>query len=186
VVEPGNARQLRSIEEFAAAAAGCGAPFWLRGGWAMDFFLGRITREHEDVDLFIWARDADRVVAELVRREFEEVGGPPPQRQRNLRRDGVEIHVTLLEPSPGGVRTAAAPREWPDWPTGMLDAPPGRLGDLVCPIVSAESQIEVKRRFQLVQPDRPGRAKDQEDIALLEEALAVTPPRRRRGGSAGR
>ncbi|MFD9628980.1 nucleotidyltransferase domain-containing protein [Peribacillus muralis] len=24
---------------------------WLRGGWAIDFLLGRITRSHSDIDL---------------------------------------------------------------------------------------------------------------------------------------
>lgn len=169
----GNERQFAVLAEFAAAAARCGADFWLRGGWAMDFYLGRVTREHADIDLFAWARDAGRLVAALREDGFAEVGGPPPERQRNLRRDGVDLHVTLLELSAGGLRTANAPPEWPDWPTGMLDAPPGRLGALVYPIVSAAAQIDAKRRFRLVQPSRPGRAKDEDDFALLEAALAA-------------
>lgn len=30
----------------------------LRGGWAMDFFLGYVTRPHRDVDWFAWSSDA--------------------------------------------------------------------------------------------------------------------------------
>ncbi|MFF2458960.1 nucleotidyltransferase domain-containing protein [Peribacillus simplex] len=27
---------------------------WLRGGWVMDFLLGKITRSHSDIDLVTW------------------------------------------------------------------------------------------------------------------------------------
>ncbi len=27
------------------------------GGWAIDLFLGKVTREHKDIDLFIWRKD---------------------------------------------------------------------------------------------------------------------------------
>jgi hypothetical protein len=45
-------RQLELIGEIAALARTVGAELWLRGGWAMDFFLGRVTRQHDDIDLF--------------------------------------------------------------------------------------------------------------------------------------
>ena len=32
-------------------------PWWVAGGWAIDLFLGEITREHEDVDIAILRRD---------------------------------------------------------------------------------------------------------------------------------
>ena len=28
-------------------------PWWIAGGWAIDLFLGKVTREHEDVDVAI-------------------------------------------------------------------------------------------------------------------------------------
>lgn len=165
-------RQLALIRELIAAAAGAGVPFWLRGGWAVDFAVGRVTREHDDVDAFAWAADADRLVAALAGRGFAEVGGPPPERQRNLVSDGVELHLTLLERLPSGaVRTAASP-EWPPWPDGMLEGGEGRIGELACPVVSVASQLEVKRRYREARPDRPGRAKDRADAAVLEAFLA--------------
>ena len=51
-------RQLRQIAEIAEEAARLGVAVWLRGGWAMDFFLGHTTRDHEDIDWFAWAGDA--------------------------------------------------------------------------------------------------------------------------------
>jgi hypothetical protein len=37
--------------------AHCPVPYWVAGGWAIDLFLGRITRPHHDVDIVILRRD---------------------------------------------------------------------------------------------------------------------------------
>jgi hypothetical protein len=42
-----------SLEETARLFAGLGAPRWVAGGWAIDLFLGRQTRDHGDVDVSI-------------------------------------------------------------------------------------------------------------------------------------
>jgi hypothetical protein len=167
-----DARQLEMIRQVADATATAGIDVWLRGGWAVDFHLGRVTREHEDIDLFVWARDAEALVALLAARSYEEVGGPPPERQRNLRRDGVDLHVTLLvRTSAGGVRTAFAPPEWDDWPDGMLDAGTGRIGETTVRVISRDAQVEIKRRFHEFRPDRPQRDKDRADLRLLEAEI---------------
>jgi Aminoglycoside-2''-adenylyltransferase len=36
---------------------GCHAPWWVAGGWALDLFLGWVTRPHHDVDVAILRRD---------------------------------------------------------------------------------------------------------------------------------
>ncbi|WP_081986905.1 nucleotidyltransferase domain-containing protein [Planococcus sp. CAU13] len=33
--------------------------FWLRGGWAIDFLLGKISRPHGDIDLITWIQNRD-------------------------------------------------------------------------------------------------------------------------------
>ena len=37
------------------------APWWIAGGWAIDLFLGRQTREHEDIDVQVLRRDQHAV-----------------------------------------------------------------------------------------------------------------------------
>jgi hypothetical protein len=56
------------------------------------------------------------------------------------------------------------------WPDGMLDWPPGRIGELQIPIINPHVQIEIKEMPVWV-PGRPRRPKDAEDIARLRQAL---------------
>ena len=43
-----------------------GFDYWLFGGWAVDFYVGSITRAHADVDIAVWAQDFD-AIASLLR-----------------------------------------------------------------------------------------------------------------------
>lgn len=43
--------------ELRGILAGLGAPWWVAGGWALDLFLGRDTRTHEDLDVALLRRD---------------------------------------------------------------------------------------------------------------------------------
>jgi hypothetical protein len=169
-----NDRQLFLIKEFSLLCEAASIQYWLRGGWAVDFFLGRITREHEDIDLFVWARDAPNLVHQLERSGFLEQGGAPPEAQRNFTKDGKELQIALLDTNQRGeVVVAGGPWAGAPWPDGMLIGPAGRLGDVVCPMVNPRVQIEIKERFPEWRPDLPQREKHLADIARLREALSL-------------
>ena len=53
-------------------------PWWIAGGWAIDLFLGRQTREHEDIDVQILRRD-QRVVRALFGGWDMQAALPPPR-----------------------------------------------------------------------------------------------------------
>jgi 2''-aminoglycoside nucleotidyltransferase len=46
-----NDQQLQAIKEIFTKADEHGLPLWLDGGWSIDALLGKITREHSDIDL---------------------------------------------------------------------------------------------------------------------------------------
>ncbi|HEX9037373.1 MAG TPA: aminoglycoside adenylyltransferase [Ktedonobacterales bacterium] len=54
------------------------APWWIAGGWAIDLFLGRQTREHEDTDVQVLRRDQYAVRA-LFGAWNMEAALPPPR-----------------------------------------------------------------------------------------------------------
>lgn len=43
-----------------------GIPYWLFGGWAVDFHAGSVTRAHSDIDIAVWLDDHGRL-AELLK-----------------------------------------------------------------------------------------------------------------------
>ncbi|MFF7458162.1 nucleotidyltransferase domain-containing protein [Kitasatospora sp. NPDC008115] len=164
--------QLAQIAETVGLARRLGAFVWLRGGWAMDFFLGEQTRDHEDVDWFAPAADAAALAAGLRGLGYRPLAGGPPEQQLDFAKDGLESSFALVDPTPDGrVLVAGGPWAGTAWPDGLLDGPPGRLGGLVCPIVAPRAQIEIKRMMPVWDPRRPRRAKDAEDVARLREAL---------------
>lgn len=49
-----------------AALGGLTRPWWVAGGWAIDLFLGRQTRDHHDIDIGVFACDQTEVQAYLT------------------------------------------------------------------------------------------------------------------------
>lgn len=56
MIDADNWRQT-SIDEVVSIFSGAGVSWWIAGGWALDLFLGRITRDHKDIDVQILRRD---------------------------------------------------------------------------------------------------------------------------------
>jgi hypothetical protein len=55
-----------SVPETAAVMHGCGAPWWIGGGWAIELLVGRPTRVHSDVDVLVLRRDLASIRAHLA------------------------------------------------------------------------------------------------------------------------
>jgi len=53
--------------------AGFKKPWFIAGGWAIDLFLGRWTREHEDIEIAIFRRDQKAIRSYLIGWELRKV-----------------------------------------------------------------------------------------------------------------
>jgi Aminoglycoside-2''-adenylyltransferase len=165
---------LTVIAQVVAAAVRAGVPVWLRGGWAMDFFLGAVTRDHDDVDWFCWAVDADRLEAALLAAGLTpDLAHPRDDLGRDYLAGRVELQIRYLGRNVDGavVVPGDGPYAGSLWPAGMLDHPPGRIGELTAPIISPEAQIEIKTMMPVWVLGMPVRDKDQRDIATIRAAL---------------
>jgi hypothetical protein len=47
--------------------------WWIAGGWAIDCFLGRVTRSHSDLEIGIWRDDQAKIQASFSERRWEKV-----------------------------------------------------------------------------------------------------------------
>ena len=166
--------QLSAVAAVLDVADSIGVDVWLRGGWAVDFTLGRVTRPHVDVDWFAWQDDLPRLVEELVRQGWSEVDEYPLEQQRDLRSDDVELgFAPLARGDNGSIVVGGGPWSGASWPTAMLDAALlGRIDGLACPVISAAAQVEIKQMMPVWVPGMRRRAKDAEDIALIRSEVA--------------
>src|SRR5687768_16625509 len=60
-VDAATRTQVSLIGELARLLGEAHVRFWLRGGWALDFHAGHVTRPHKDVDLVTWSRHRRRL-----------------------------------------------------------------------------------------------------------------------------
>ncbi|MFI6267006.1 nucleotidyltransferase domain-containing protein [Micromonospora sp. NPDC051006] len=165
-------RQLASIGEVVAVASAAGIGVWLRGGWAMDFHLGEMTRPHVDVDWYCWLADAERLATLLAARGWRPDPRMPVEVQLDLFRDDIEVSFAYLaRDAAGRVTVGAGPWAGTSLPQGLLDGPPGRIGDRTAPMIAVAAQIEFKEMYPVWMPGRPRRAKDAADLSQLRASL---------------
>jgi Aminoglycoside-2''-adenylyltransferase len=169
-------RQLHLISDVLAIASKNAVEVWLRGGWAMDFFLGQVTRDHVDIDWFAWVKDASVITAALLESGYQAVPGAPPEVGLDVAKDGADLGFAwLARDGAGQVVVAGGPYAGERWPEGMLTWEPGQIGPLRCPIISPLAQIEIKEMMPVWVPSFPRRPKDAKDVARLRAALSERP-----------
>jgi aminoglycoside-2''-adenylyltransferase len=93
----------KTLLEAAAILSRLGRRWWVSGGWALDLFLGRVTREHHDVDTLVLRSD-----------------------QRDLRACLRELRPEKIMPHPEGLMNQGtlAPwkeGEWLELPVHQID-----------------------------------------------------------------
>jgi hypothetical protein len=166
-------RQLAAIAEVGDLARELEVPVWLRGGWAMDFYLGEITRPHVDIDWFAWATDLPALAQALIARGWQDLAEHSPEQQRDLARDGIELGFAPLAAGDDGTPlVGGGPWAGQPWPARMLqDAVLAHLAGLTGTVISPAAQVEIKQMMPVWVPGRPRRAKDAADIARLLGAL---------------
>ena len=60
-VTPAAQEQLAAIASLSRALDQQAIDYWLFGGWAVDFWVGQVTREHDDIDVAAWRNDYDAI-----------------------------------------------------------------------------------------------------------------------------
>src|SRR3989475_9753807 len=61
------------VLEVASLMRGFPRPWYIAGGWAIDLFLGRVTREHDDIDIAILREDQRELRTHFAGWAFEKV-----------------------------------------------------------------------------------------------------------------
>jgi Aminoglycoside-2''-adenylyltransferase len=109
-----NEGQWRVIRKVLAVTQAADIPVWLFGGWGLDARIGRITREHGDVEFWVERIHAERSKATLVEAGAAALTTQPPEEACEFTWDDVPFSTRILT----GSQTGRLSSSWAGGPTG--------------------------------------------------------------------
>jgi Uncharacterised nucleotidyltransferase len=127
-------QQIRALGKIGALLERTGIPYWLFGGWAVDFYAGGITRPHDDVDLAVWLEDFPRISELLQEEGWRHVPSEEDDGGTGFSRGPVRLELTFLQRDADG-RVATSLR------AGNALWPEGTFGDEVRTLRSVEVRV---------------------------------------------
>jgi hypothetical protein len=114
---PNESAQLAALAGLHALLTRSRVAYWLFGGWAVDFHVGRVTRAHGDLDVAVWSHDRARVAALLAGERWAHAPEAREDGYTVYERDGIRLEVAFLAADARG-RVYTPLRqgrgEWPD------------------------------------------------------------------------
>jgi hypothetical protein len=156
--------QLRTIGRMHVLLTEHGIDYWLFGGWAVDFHAGRVTREHADIDVAVWAADWRRIQVLLEESGWQHAPEPGEDGYTGYERAGSRLELALLARDVDGIIHTPLVDGRGDWPAGSFRDDEREVNGVVARVVGLTSLIEDKSGPR---DDPFSAAKDQADIALL-------------------
>ena len=158
--------QLEAIARLNTALDTSDIDYWLFGGWAVDFWVGSITREHDDIDVVAFRVDYDAIRAELLEAGWEHTPTPNDVVGTRYAWRGVEVEFTFVIDKDGSVVIPL-----PDGPIVWSDRPLGNgrreLRGVASRVIPLELLVAGK------QAPRPGAAESAKDRSDLEALLQL-------------
>jgi hypothetical protein len=171
--------QLRVIRSVIDALEAAGIPAWLFGGWGLDARIGRITREHGDIEFWVERIDAEQSKALLMRAGATALATQPPEESCEFTWDGTDFSTAYFDRRPDGSLSQPLGR-WSDWlfPPGSFGDDPVMLDGTPVLAMSAAGMLAMKEQYPHLRNGRPWRPKDIGDTEILRGLAAGTGPQR--------
>jgi Aminoglycoside-2''-adenylyltransferase len=141
-MDQGTERQLRVIRKVIAVTQSADIPVWLFGGWGLDARIGRITREHGDVEFWVERVHAERSKAVLVEAGATALATQPPEEACEFTWGDILFSTAYFDRQPDGSSAQLLGR-WSDWlfPPGSFDDEPGTLDGMPVPAMSVSGML---------------------------------------------
>jgi hypothetical protein len=167
--------QLRVIKTVINVLGAADISAWLFGGWGLDARIGRITREHGDIEFWVERVDAERSKAVLVGAGATALATQPPVESCEFTWDGVDFSTAYFDRQPDGSFSQPQGR-WSDWlfPPGSFGDKLGTLDGTPVLAMSVAGMIAMKEQFPHLRHGRPWRQKDIDDLEILRGLAAKT------------
>jgi hypothetical protein len=88
--------QLAAIASLSSALDQHGIEYWLFGGWAVDFWVGAVTRQHDDIDVAAWRQDYDTIRAALQAAGWQHTPAADDVVGTRYQRRSAQLEVTFV------------------------------------------------------------------------------------------
>ncbi|HEY2796216.1 MAG TPA: hypothetical protein VGJ28_27870 [Micromonosporaceae bacterium] len=170
------AEQLRVIKAVTAELGAARINAWLFGGWGLDARIGRITREHGDIEFWLERTDAQRSKATLASAGATALTTQPPTEACEFIWDGTEFSTAYFDRRPDGSFYQPLGR-WSDWlfPRDSFPEEAVPLDGSSVLVMSAAGMLAMKEQYPGLRNGGPWRAKDIADIRALRTLLQSCP-----------
>lgn len=171
MIEPQQA-QLGLIRSVLETLDAVGIRAWLFGGWGLDAQVGRITREHGDVEFWIERSDADRSWHALTVAGATAYVTQPAEESCEFEWSGALFSTAYFDRRQNGTFTTEG--RWADWvfPVGSFSDDSGLLDGVSVPTMSPTGMLAMKEQYPRLRNGGPLRPKDVDDIATLRTLSA--------------
>jgi lincosamide nucleotidyltransferase A/C/D/E len=155
--------QVDEMVEVLDLLAARGVRSWVCGGFGVAVLVGRVTREHRDLDLLLDARDLDDAVAVLQERGYAvETDWLPIRVELGRAPDcWVDLHPVVFA-ADGSGRQTGPEGTWYDYPLGTFTT--ATLEGREIPCVSVKTQRWAHAGYEL-------RPKDEHDLDELDRVM---------------
>src|SRR5215217_4371273 len=89
-------RGLEALRSASSALDSANLEYWFFGGWAVDLWVGRLTRPHDDIDVLVWRDDETRVHDALGTASWVHTPASKDLVGTNYGRNGYELQLTFV------------------------------------------------------------------------------------------
>lgn len=139
---------------------------WLRGGWAIDFLLGEITRSHSDIDLVTLVENRTQLEETLVNSGFQMI--PISKFQTDFSKDGIDISFVFIKKDIGRV-FAYGIEDW-EWRPDALSQHIYQINGISMFVLSPQQLLEEKQVYEKGTGRKP-RPKDLNSMTILKRII---------------
>ena len=139
-------------------------PYWLFGGWAVDFHAGSVTRSHDDLDIAVWSKDHERIAELLATDGWQHTPQEGEDGYTAYTRGTVRLELAFLARDQGGTIYTPLRQGRASWPEAAFEGDVAELaGVRACVITLAALKAEKSQD----RDDPVVAAKDSADVATL-------------------
>ena len=157
-----------NVVDLLKATENLGVTVWIGGGWGVDALLGSQTRPHNDIDVYIEKRNADRFIKTLTSKGYLEVKTEYTTKSHTVWQNSsnhiVDLH--LIELKVDDVESLYFEDE--AYPLFVLDGA-GVIGGMAVRCFTAEAQLLFHQGYE-------HNEKDIHDVLLLCKAFGLDMP----------